>query len=183
MAHSVDTPKMPEILETTEHEDIRGVHRKFFGVKPESLEIPGFELREVFMTQNHRNTVRGLHFQKSLPQPKIIKVITGSLSIRLLCCDPEESTFGQVKYFELDANQNRRVYIPGKWALGYRALEEDTRVLYMAGEDFSADGDTGIDPFDPALNIDWGVTRENALLSERDKNLQSFQEFSESIKR
>lgn len=171
-------PKKPFYISNTVHEDERGGHRKFFGVLPETIEIPGFTAKEVFMTTNHRNTIRGLHFQSDYPQPKIIKLLTrGPLTVNLLCCDPTLKEFGETQSFKLSVDDEKRLYVPGKWALGYRSGNNDTRVLYIAGENFSPTGDTGIDPFDPELNIDWGITRDKAILSERDKNLMSWKEF------
>lgn len=172
----------PQLLTSTIHQDVRGSHRKFFGVTPQALAFPGFEIHEVFMTTNNEGTIRGMHFQADVPQPKIIQVLSGVVHAVALCCDPADERFGTFKKFTLLEENNNRLYIPGRWALGYESYWDDTRVLYFAGADFSPTGDAGIDPFDPELGIEWTVPKERALLSERDQNLQSFAEFAEKLK-
>jgi len=179
-------PLYPALVENSVHYDVRGSHRKFFGKTPEKIEVPGFEIKEVFMTTNNKNTIRGMHFQSDVPQPKIIKLITGpkeGLLVRVLCCDETLPEFGEVREYNLTVETEERLYVPGKWALGYRALEDYTKVLYLAGADFSPGGDTGIDPFDTELPLNWGITKEEALLSPRDLELESFSEFARKVGR
>lgn len=190
--------RYPKITDITVNSDVRGFHTKFFGSNPESIAIPNFAVVEVFMTINHKNVVRGLHYQ-SPGQSKIIQVITGSIVGNILCCNPDLPEFGQAVNFNLTCDSAEKIYVPPDWAQGYRALEENTRVLYMAGTDFdpSASG-IGVDPFDTALNLDWGevlterieafsnkpivhrrpFTRNDAIVAERDKNLNTFEKFS-----
>jgi dTDP-4-dehydrorhamnose 3,5-epimerase-like enzyme len=55
-------------------------------------------------------------------------------------------------------------------------------MLYLAGSDFNAEGDVGIDPFDPDLSLDWGGTkRESVILSARDENLPSLEKYLEGV--
>lgn len=165
------------VLTTKTFKDDRGSHKKFYGNVPQELHIDGFNIHEVFMTTNKKNTIRGMHFQETHHQAKIIKVITGSLIVNVVNLNRKDPDFGEVFSTTLTADSLDRVYVPGDWALGYQAMEEDTRVLYLAGSDFVGSSDTGIDPFDKDLKLNWTVDKENAILSERDKDLQTFNDF------
>jgi dTDP-4-dehydrorhamnose 3,5-epimerase len=175
------TARYPELLAASHHGDLRGRHSKFFGDVPEQIVVPGYEIKEVFMTTSRRNVVRGMHFQQP-PQPKIIQVVSGEIHCQVVICDPDDASFASVSTFKLTEGGDR-LLVPGSCALGYRALVDDTRVLYLAGSGFVANGDTGIDPFDADLALDWGpgfdVTA--AVLSERDRSLQSFADYAKSV--
>lgn len=178
----------PQFLEAAHNPDSRGAHSKYFGSGPAkaALSIP-YEIFEVFVTSNHKDVVRGMHFQTP-GQPKLIQVIMGRIIGNLLCCNPELPEFGQAIPYVLEAGEGR-ILVPGDWALGYRVLEENTKVLYLAGADFVAGGDTGIDPFDQALDLDWGpaddftrrFTKEDAILSEKDLTLPAFAEYAATL--
>lgn len=186
-AHAGDF-RYPQFLEAAHNPDSRGVHSKYFGAGPAkvALAIP-YEIKEVFVTVNHKDVVRGMHFQTP-GQPKLIQVITGAVVGNLLCANPELPEFGTAIPYTLQEGSGR-ILVPGDWALGYRILEEGTRVLYLAGADFVAGGDTGIDPFDETLALDWGMidsrafVKSDAILSEKDLTLPSFNEFAASIGR
>lgn len=181
---AVTDPLRPALVSNAHHPDLRGSHRKLFGTVPETLDIPGFEVREVFMTTSHKDVVRGLHFQEGAPQAKIIKPLTGSLIVNTVCFDPSLPEFGEVTQFKISAEDEVRLYVPGRYGLGYRVVEDNTNVLYIANEHFVPNGDTGVDPFDAELNVDWGadISRETAIMSPRDHELQSFAAFAERVK-
>jgi dTDP-4-dehydrorhamnose 3,5-epimerase-like enzyme len=177
------TARYPELLPASHHDDLRGRHSKFFGDVPELIAVPGYEIREVFMTTSRRNVVRGMHFQRP-PQPKIIQVVSGEIHCQVVACDPGDADFGSASTFHLNEG-GERLLVPGTCALGYRALLDGTRVLYLAGSGFVANGDTGIDPFDADLALDWGPEFDltQAVLSDRDQSLQSFADYAKSVGR
>ena len=84
------------------------------------------------------------------------------------------------------AGGNRRqVLIPAGCAHGYLVLE-DSIVSYKCGEKFYAEYDDGILWDDPDIGVKWPLDRiggrENLILADKDKNLQSFAEFMEKYK-
>lgn len=174
----------PALVSNAHHPDLRGAHRKLFGSVPEALLVPDFEVREVFMTTSHKDVIRGLHFQEGAPQAKIIKPLTGSLIVNTVCFDPSMKEFGEVTQYKISADDEVRLYVPGRYGLGYRVVEDNTNVLYIANEHFVSGGDTGVDPFDAELNVNWGenISRETAIMSPRDHELQSFAEFAGRVK-
>lgn len=175
-------------LEVSAHQDLRGTHTKFFGKSPAKIHVPDFTVHEVFMTTNKKNTLRGLHFQVNPAQPKIITCITGRVLANVVCLDEESEDFKKVTRQLLSKESGSMLVVPPKHALGYRSLEDDSRVLYIAGADFSSEGDVGVDPFDSDLALDWTLDipgfdesfgREDAILSKRDEELPSFREYME----
>lgn len=182
--------RYPQFLEASHNGDSRGVHSKFFGAGPAkvALAIP-YEIKEVFVTTNHKNVIRGMHFQTP-GQPKLIQCISGRIIGNVLCANPKLPEFGTAISYTLSEGDGR-ILVPGDWALGYRILEEDTKILYLAGADFVAGGDTGVDPFDKELGLNWGLveglsrpfSKDDAILSEKDLTLPTFAEFAATVGR
>jgi len=186
-AHAGDY-RYPQDLEASHNADNRGVHSKFYGNGPAKIKLAeDYPIHEVFITVNHKDTLRGMHFQKP-GQPKLIQAVSGAIIGNLLCVDPDLPEFGDVVNFSL-AEGDGRILVPSNWALGYRAVsEETTRILYLASADFAPGGDGGVDPFDEKLDLFWGFTEagqkfrpEDANLSAKDLELPSFAEFADPV--
>lgn len=122
-----------------------------------------------------KGVVRGLHMQ--LPpyaQAKYVKVITGKVLDVVVDMRPESKTYGKVYYCTLDSKLNNSLLIPEGFAHGFAALE-DSIFSYKCSNVYNKASETGILWNDPTLNIDWGV--ENAIVSEKDLQLPTFEEF------
>lgn len=168
----------PKLLTIPVHSDHRGSLTKFFGtVLNEELDAP-FNIQEVYMTTNHLDVLRGLHFQVNPNQEKIIQCVKGQVNVRVVNLDPTSPELGTVYSYTLKEDDGQRIYIPALHGLGYLSTSTISRVLYLANADFSAEGDTGVDPFDPTLNIDWGHTdKSKIILSNKDLELDSYEDY------
>lgn len=123
------------------------------------------------------NTIRGMHFQNGkFAQGKLVSVIKGKILDVIVDLFEESSTFGEYRIFELDSIKREMLYIPPGYAHGFRAIDENTLVLYKCTHEYSKGNEGGIHPFDEKLNIDWGIKKEQAIVSEKDKALPSFVE-------
>ncbi len=172
----------PQFSAVARNYDNRGGHIKFFGKGPASIVLgKDYAISEAFMTESIFGVLRGMHFQTP-GQPKLIQAITGQAHGFALCAAPGHEDFGNYIEFELN-EASPKLLVPGDWALGYEITDEEvpTRILYLAGADFVAGGDTGIDPFDDELALPWFTTRDEAILSDRDKELGSWADYVASI--
>lgn len=128
-----------------------------------------------FVQDNHSlssgvGVVRGLHFQTPpMAQAKLIRVIRGA--IRDVAVDIRRSspTFGQHVTVEISDENWRQVFIPPGFAHGFVTLTETAEVCYKVSEVYSPGNEQGIFWNDPVLAIDWGVSADDAILSEKDK--------------
>ena len=138
-------------------------------------------LREVFYTHSHKGVIRAIHFQSIKEQAKIVRCIKGKIYDVIVDLRPDSNTFGEWEGFYLDENNNLELYVPVGFGHGYNVLE-DSIVSYKCTEDFYAQGDDGILYNDSELNIDWKrVNKESSILSDKDKNVQTFKAYKEKL--
>lgn len=135
------------------------------------------ELKEVFYTHSKKGVIRAIHFQSIKPQAKIVRCIKGKVYDVIVDLRLESKTYGHWEAFELSEDNNLELYVPEGFGHGYYVLE-DAIVSYKCTEDFYGPGDDGILYNDYDLNIDWKINlTQELILSEKDRNLQSFAEF------
>lgn len=114
-------------------------------------------------------TVRGLHLQ--LPphgQGKLVRVLAGSILDVAVDVRPSSPTFGQHCSVELSGERPEVFWVPPGFAHGFATLEPDTVVAYKCTALYAPEADRSIRFDDPALGIDWPVTSEKAVLSDKD---------------
>jgi dTDP-4-dehydrorhamnose 3,5-epimerase len=116
-------------------------------------------------------TVRGLHFQRRpFAQAKLVRCVRGSVFDVALDIRPDSPTFGQhlsKRMSELDGEQ---LLIPAGFAHGFCTLEPDTVIQYKVSAPYSPSHESGVAWDDPALKIEWPVSRHEATLSDRDQS-------------
>ncbi|NJN25185.1 MAG: dTDP-4-dehydrorhamnose 3,5-epimerase [Cyclobacteriaceae bacterium] len=123
--------------------------------------------------------MRGLHFQnKPYEQGKLVKVIAGEVLDVAVDLRPDSTTFGRHYKVVLTAGQQNMFYIPEGFAHGFVALS-DAYLFYKCTRNYHHPADSGIRFDDPDFNIDWGVA--NPIISEKDKNLQSFKAYKSAL--
>lgn len=129
-------------------------------------------LDATFVQDNHslsqRGTLRGLHFQLSNPQGKLVRVIEGAVYDVAVDIRPESPSFGQHVGVELTAGNFRQLYVPPGLAHGFCVTSDRAQVEYKCTAFYDAADERGIAWDDPALGIDWPV--RDPILSERDRH-------------
>ncbi|TDW25965.1 dTDP-4-dehydrorhamnose 3,5-epimerase [Rhizobium azibense] len=115
-------------------------------------------------------TVRGLHFQLvPRAQGKLVSCIAGAILDVAVDIRRGSRTFGQHVKAELSPRNGCQLWVPPGFAHGFCTLEPDSVISYKVTDYYSPDHDRGLLWNDPALNIDWPVTAERAILSAKDK--------------
>jgi len=121
-----------------------------------------------------RGTVRGLHYQVSHPQAKLVQVITGEIFDVAVDIRSGSPTFGKWTGVHLSDRHRSQLFIPEGFAHGFCVLSETAHFLYKCSEFFAPDDEGGIIWSDPDIGIDWPV--EDPIVSEKDKQLQRLAE-------
>lgn len=138
-----------------------------------------YNLQEVFYTESHKGVIRAMHFQRVKQQPKLVRCVNGKIYDVICDLRKDSDTFGKWQGFELSSQNKKELLIPEGCAHGYLVLEEAI-VSYKCSEKFYGEYDDGIIWNDNTLNIRWPLHLiDKIILSEKDKNLQTFNEFCE----
>lgn len=117
-------------------------------------------------------TVRGLHFQLNpRAQGKLVSCVAGSLLDVAVDIRNGSPTYGQFVTAELSAQNARQLWIPPGFAHGFCTLEPDTVISYKVTDYYCPEYDRGLLWNDPEVAIDWPVTADIAILSDKDRKL------------
>jgi len=143
-------------------------------------------IEEEFVQDNFssskKGVFRGLHFQIKNTQSKLIRVIKGKgISIALDLRNGSDN-FGKWKEVLLSQDNRKIFYIPKGFAHGFLSLEDDTELYYKCSDYYNPEFEAGIFWLDKDINLDlelskYGLSQEEIILSEKDKDLMSFQTF------
>ena len=143
------------ILEPRIFKDARGYFFESFS----SREFEEKVCKTTFVQDNESfsgyGVVRGLHFQKPpFTQSKIVRVIKGSvLDVAV----------------ELTGENHRQLFIPRGFAHGFAVLSDEVLFQYKCDNFYAPQSEGGIAWNDPDLNIDWRISKDKIILSEKDK--------------
>ncbi|MBR4478869.1 MAG: dTDP-4-dehydrorhamnose 3,5-epimerase [Bacteroidales bacterium] len=114
--------------------------------------------------------VRGLHFQKgAFSQSKLVRVVEGTVLDVAVDIRRGSPTFGRHVAVELDADSHRQLFIPRGFAHGFSVLSQHAVFQYKCDNYYAPQAESAIAWNDPALGIDWRVSEEDAILSEKDR--------------
>lgn len=121
--------------------------------------------------------IRGLHYQL-LPhsQAKLVSVTVGAVWDVAVDLRKNSPTFGQWYGVELTAENHLQYLVPQGFAHGFSVLSETAVFSYKCDDFYNQPLERGILYNDPALNIDWKIPVEKAVISEKDKNHLKFAE-------
>lgn len=131
-----------------------------------------------FVQDNHsfskKNVLRGMHFQLSPPQEKLIYVISGKIFDVAVDIRPNSSTFGKWEGVTLDDEKCYQLFIPLGFAHGFCVLSECAHVVYKVSNYYAPVNEKSFYYKDPKINIIWPV--DNPILSEKDEKAPFFNE-------
>ncbi len=165
------------IITPKTYNDTRGVFSETFSTK-EFQKNTGKQI--IFVQDNQstskKNVVRGLHFQTGEhAQAKLVRVVAGSVLDVCVDLRQNSATFGKHFSIVLDDKKRQQLFIPRGFAHGFLALEEKTIVTYKCDNYYYKPAESGIIFSDKELNINWEIATENIIISEKDKNLPTFE--------
>ena len=157
-------------------EDERGI---FF----ESYHKPLFTANGVdhdFVQSNQsfskKGVLRGLHFQHTPPQGKLVGVVHGAIWDVVVDIRPWSQTYGHYYAEELSGENGVMLFVPPGFAHVFCVLgDEPADVLYQTTEYYAPDGEGGIRYNDAVLDIPWPIS--SPIVSARDSALPSWRDY------
>lgn len=123
-----------------------------------------------FVQDNHsfstQGVLRGLHFQKSPGQAKLIRCARGRIWDVAVDIRPGSETFGKWWGLELDSESHRQLFIPAGFAHGFCVLSPEAEVMYKCSSVYDPVTEAGIAWNDPQVGVQWPV--KDPVVSQRD---------------
>ncbi|MFT0213873.1 dTDP-4-dehydrorhamnose 3,5-epimerase [Pseudomonas sp. F1_0610] len=174
--------KFPDVmlLEPKIFEDERGFFLESY--QQHRYQAAGIQLPFVQdnMSRSYKGVLRGLHFQKSNPQGKLITVTQGLVFDVVVNINPNSEHFGQHCSFELSGDTQRQLWIPPGYAHGFYVLSDIAVFHYKCTAYYAPSDEAGIRWNDPQLGIDWPIVSA-PLLSEKDAKLPLWCDLVQSL--
>ena len=126
--------------------------------------------------------IRGLHMQRPpYAQAKLVYCIQGKIIDVVIDVRKGSPTFGKSFAVELSEENRFQLFVPKGFLHGYSVISETALVGYKCDDFYNKESESGINPLDATLNIDWKVPSDKQLISEKDQNAISFHELPEII--
>ena len=127
-----------------------------------------------------RGVLRGLHFQKSHTQGKLVRATSGRVLDVAVDVRPGSPTFGKYVSVELDAESKRMFWIPKGFAHGFLVLSDQATFTYKCTDVYDPSSEGGIPWNDPTIAVDWPKLDIPYKTSEKDGKHLAFtdQDFS-----
>ena len=132
-----------------------------------------------FVQDNHsrsvKGTLRGLHYQSSPGQAKLVRVSLGRIWDVVVDIRPGSPTFGRWHGMELDDQKHEQLFVPIGFAHGFCVLSDVAEVQYKVSTPYDPKTECALSYSDPDLKVDWPV--REPLVSARDANAEAFASF------
>ena len=157
------------IFEPRVFEDSRGYFFESYNEQTFAEEGINIKFVQDNQAKSSYGVIRGLHFQQNpFSQTKLIRVLSGAILDVVVDIRKGSPAFGQVYTLELTAENKKQLLVPQGFAHGYSVLSETAEVIYKCDAFYHKASEGGILYNDPALNIDWQIPADKAIISEKD---------------
>ena len=157
------------IIEPRVFDDERGFFLETFQAARYEQEA-GIDLP--FVQDNHsrsaRGVLRGLHFQRTKPQGKLVRVVRGEVYDVALDIRRGSPTFGEWEGVILSEDNKRHFWVPPGFAHGFVVLSETADFEYKCTDYYDPSDEGSILWSDPDLDISWPIA--NPVLSTKDES-------------
>ncbi|MEZ5734629.1 MAG: dTDP-4-dehydrorhamnose 3,5-epimerase [Novosphingobium sp.] len=120
-------------------------------------------------SRSARGVLRGIHYQVSRPQGKLVRVTAGRVFDVAVDLRRSSTTFGQWVGVELSAENKRMLWVPPGFGHGFLALEDRTDLVYKCTDFYSPDDERCLAWDDPAVGIVWPLDGIEPILSQKDQ--------------
>ena len=122
-----------------------------------------------------KGVLRGIHFQKTKPQGKLVHVTQGEVFDVAVDIDPRSPTFKQWVGVNLSGSNHLQFYVPPGYGHGFQVISVTADFQYKCTAFYDPEDEDSIRWDDPDIGIEWPVNPPQ--LSTRDKGAKTLQEF------
>ena len=165
------------VLKPTVFKDNRGYFMESYNQKNINKFLGNVNFVQDNESESSRGVLRGLHFQKPpYTQAKLVRCLKGSVLDVVLDLRKDSKTYGIFETISLTEENKKQLFIPKGFAHGFIVLSKSAIFSYKVDNYYNPDSETGVLWSDLDLNIDWKINKNEIIVSEKDKNLPTFNE-------
>ena len=164
------------VLTPTIYHDNRGAFLETWNLRRMAeAGLPSHWVQDNFSI-SRKNVVRGIHYQISQPQGKLVRVSHGAVLDIAVDLRRNSPSFGRHVAVHLTAERGEMLWIPVGFGHAFLTLTEEAGFAYKVTDYYSAAGERTILWNDPELGIAWSVDAANAIVSEKDAHGARFRD-------
>jgi dTDP-4-dehydrorhamnose 3,5-epimerase len=167
------------LLTPTKHGDERGFFMETFRADAWAAQGVPTEFVQDNHSRSRRGTVRGMHFQLSPGQGKLVRVARGRVLDVVVDIRRASPTFGQWDAVELDDERGQQLWIPVGFAHGFCVLSDEADFVYKCTSYFDPATEAGFSFADPDVGIEW--PDGELIYSQRDRDAPRLAEIADSL--
>jgi dTDP-4-dehydrorhamnose 3,5-epimerase len=130
---------------------------------------------------SYKNVLRGLHYQITHPQGKLIRVVSGSIFDAVVDIRRSSPFFGKSTCFSLSDENGLMAWIPPGYAHGFYVTSDYAKIIYNVTDYRVQESERTLLWSDKVLGIEWPIGENSPLLSEKDANGHLFQDFKDVV--
>ena len=158
------------IIEPRIFKDARGYFFESFSEREFEREVGPVRFVQDNESMSSYGVVRGLHYQKPpYTQSKLVRCVLGRVLDVAVDIRKGSPTYGQYSAVELSGDNHRQLFIGKGFAHGFAVLSDTAVFQYKCDCFYNPEADSGIQLLDPALGIDWGISPDKMILSDKDR--------------
>jgi dTDP-4-dehydrorhamnose 3,5-epimerase len=164
------------LVESEVHNDERGSFFEWFRVDKVKSQLGiNFSLEQANISKSKKNVIRGMHYSLNPKgQAKWITCVHGSIKDVVVDLRENSPTFMKHVSIEINHMAGNSIIISSGMAHGFLSQTESSITSYLLSSLYKPELEYAINPFDPDIEINWGIKESEAILSSKDKNAASF---------
>jgi dTDP-4-dehydrorhamnose 3,5-epimerase len=121
-------------------------------------------------SKSTKGVIRGLHFQYTQPQGKLVRVIKGEVFDVAVDLRKNSPTYGKWEGVTLSEENKKQFYVPEGFAHGFIVLSDEAEFTYKCTDFYDSEDEGGILWNDPDIGIVWPIDNpDEVVLSDKDK--------------
>lgn len=130
-------------------------------------------------SRSKRGTLRGLHYQLTQPQGKLVRVSRGAVFDVAVDVRKGSPHFGKWYGSILDDVSHRMLYVPPNFAHGFLVLSDEADFVYKCTDYYHPASEQGVVWNDPGIGIEWPAAGCEPILSEKDRLMPTLSDQSQ----
>ena len=166
------------IIEPKVFGDARGYFFESFSQREFDEKIGKIDFVQDNESKSCYGVLRGLHFQNPpYSQAKLVRCVRGRVLDVAVDIRKGSPTYGKYVAVELSEDNHKTLFIPRGFAHGFSVLSETAVFQYKCDNYYAPQSEGALQWNDHDLNINWLISDDKVILSEKDKHHQSFKDF------